>query len=1273
MAFQEAPPLDLYHMTLVPPRAVSTAVVGCFESPKHQLVVAAHHQTLAVYSATKDGLIQKVFEQQFFTTIAAIATIPAATNQLHPDYLAVTTDSGYLVALELEHVGFSYKWIKLASIMIGKSGLRRTVPGHYLAVDPQGRCLMVAALERQKLVVPIRQDVIEADDSQMIAKAAAGEDGEEEFSEKTKRKLVFGSPMEANKAAVIHDCVAVDTDGTGNPLFACIEATADAVVEGNTFKQVAYYEYDVGLHTVIRSWSMPVSLSANKLIPLPGGNFPSGVVVCGESEVTWVHNRTGSMTLRQVIPRREDMKYESGELYVQCYAMVKSKDNFFLLAQSEVGDLYRVDMNWTTSMSLSVRYFDTVPVASALVLLRRGQMFSFSESGKHHLYRILKDGFTNDSYIKKQLQVPIQLPTGEIIERIQPLFKRHELTNLRLVDTLENISPLLQVDYIPRGTAIGLDSKFVAVQGRAHLSAFSVIRQGRPMAFLEIFTTDVSFDTMWPTTLSEPGEVDSHLVLTSGENTIVLRVEANSNGTHDINAESRHVLNTEIQSIAVTPLALNSGFAQIHTRGVRHMVNRETNEWKHSIGRSITHAAVNCRQFVVAFAAGGISYFELNPSTRKPDAIGEELTVPSPVLSITMPPVSSPDELATFVGVAFEDRSFRFYSLGGSNNQRLVPLETVPCQLRITSTAFIVKGGLLIALIGLEDGSLVYVHFDRITGAKIGLSTVSCGSTAVQLVVQPHLEDRCYAFCPATQQTPCCLWYCGVQHGGFHYEPVVPSRPIPSNTRRIVGFASKNGHLLMAMAGSDLEVFRADRHDERFVATHTKLPMMARKHVLHPSATTAVVMATEHRGMTIDAQKALSKLDADLGRCPEPRDTFVSSLQVVDLRKPQGELVGQPFILPQDITALCIAIGTFTDFGRDPVIVVGAAQAYKQNPVQHDGGVLIVYRFSLNSGGQPLEYVHMTPILDDIPTSLHLFNGYLLVGHAHKNHGLQLFGWGKKQLLKKAKLATFESSIVHLTSNGPHIAVGDAASSVFFVRYQERKDKSRAGSFPGQLIPVADDVTPRRMTTCCFTDSYTVAVGDKFGNICILRLPPDVASNTSASVDEEGWEEAVGPDCMHIPKVHQVNSFHVGDVITSLSMIVLPSGGPTTPKMPGNAIMYSTIQGAVGVLKPFRTDAEFIQMYNFQNIMRRELEPLLGCEHHFYRSRFYQTSKVIDGDYLEQFYNLTAEERNILQKLVIKELNKANKVLQNRGEAPRNFDVTCDEMLKRCRSAVEAL
>jgi len=50
-----------------------------------------------------------------------------------------------------------------------------------------------------------------------------------------------------------------------------------------------------------------------------------------------------------------------------------------------------------------------------------------------------------------------------------------------------------------------------------------------------------------------------------------------------------------------------------------------------------------------------------------------------------------------------------------------------------------------------------------------------------------------------------------------------------------------------------------------------------------------------------------------------------------------------------------------------------------------------------------------------------------------------------------------------------------------------------------QLVIFADDTLPRYVTTSCMLDYDTVAVGDKFGNFSVLRLPSEV----SEAIDDD--------------------------------------------------------------------------------------------------------------------------------------------------------------------------
>lgn len=59
------------------------------------------------------------------------------------------------------------------------------------------------------------------------------------------------------------------------------------------------------------------------------------------------------------------------------------------MPQSEYGDLYKVTLDWEgeTVRDLRVQYFDTIPAATSIAVMRRGFLFAASETGDHALYQ----------------------------------------------------------------------------------------------------------------------------------------------------------------------------------------------------------------------------------------------------------------------------------------------------------------------------------------------------------------------------------------------------------------------------------------------------------------------------------------------------------------------------------------------------------------------------------------------------------------------------------------------------------------------------------------------------------------------------------------------------------------------------------------------------------------------------------------------------------------------------------------------------------------------
>jgi splicing factor 3B subunit 3 len=164
----------------------------------------------------------------------------------------------------------------------GRSGVRRVVPGQYLAADPHGRACLIAAVEKNKLVYV--------------------------FNRNAQAELTISSPLEAHKSGtLVFSLVALDV-GYANPVFASLEtdySNLDQDTSGQAYADVelVYYELDLGLNHVVRKWSEAVDPTSSLLFQVPGGNDgPSGVLVCGEESITYRHSNQEAF--RIPIPRR---------------------------------------------------------------------------------------------------------------------------------------------------------------------------------------------------------------------------------------------------------------------------------------------------------------------------------------------------------------------------------------------------------------------------------------------------------------------------------------------------------------------------------------------------------------------------------------------------------------------------------------------------------------------------------------------------------------------------------------------------------------------------------------------------------------------------------------------------------------------------------------------------------------------------------------------------------------------------------------------------------
>jgi splicing factor 3B subunit 3 len=207
------------------------------------------------------------------------------------------------------------------------------------------------------------------------------------FNRDDAARLTISSPLESHRSHCVNFALVGVDVGYDNPIFAVLEleygdADADPSEDAvaNTPKALTYYELDLGLNHVVRKWSEETEPSANHLIAVPGGeDGPGGVLVCCENKI--LYRKPDHEVVAALIPRRAALSADATVLIASSTTMKQKKGQFFFLLQSEFGDVYKVTLEFGGGAvsDIAVHYFDTIPLAAAICLLRNGVLYVASE------------------------------------------------------------------------------------------------------------------------------------------------------------------------------------------------------------------------------------------------------------------------------------------------------------------------------------------------------------------------------------------------------------------------------------------------------------------------------------------------------------------------------------------------------------------------------------------------------------------------------------------------------------------------------------------------------------------------------------------------------------------------------------------------------------------------------------------------------------------------------------------------------------------------------
>nr|XP_019006069.1 pre-mRNA-splicing factor RSE1 [Kwoniella mangroviensis CBS 8507]OCF69530.1 pre-mRNA-splicing factor RSE1 [Kwoniella mangroviensis CBS 8507] len=1180
--------MHLLNLTLQAPSNITTAVVGSFSGTKGQEILAVRGGTkLEILKLnTSTGQLDTICSTEAFGTVRNVVGFRLAG--MTKDYILASSDSGRLSILEFV-VAPTPHFESLYQEVYGKSGSRRrVVPGQYLAVDPKGRSCLVGA---SKLVYVLNRN-------------AEG-------------KLFPSSPLEAhrNHALVTH-IVGVD-QGYDNPLYAALEmdySESDEDPTGEAYENVqkylTFYELDLGLNHVVRKWSEPTDRRANLLVQVPGGqnansdrfDGPSGVLVCTEDHIIWKHMDVEAH--RIPIPRRRNPLAQRGEksrgLIIVSAVMHKIKGAFFFLLQSEEGDLYKVwiEHEGEDVKALKIKYFDTVPVANSLCILKSGYLFVASEFSDQNLYQFQALGDDDG----EQEWSSTDYPDNGNIEGPLPyaFFNPRPLQNLLQVDTLSSLDPITDASVVNLLGAGSDTPQIYATCGRGPRSTFRTLKHGLDVSVLVSSPLPGVPTNVWTLKLTDEDEFDSYIVLSFPNGTLVLSIGATIEEVNDTGFLSSG------PTLAVQQIG-DSGLLQVHPYGLRHIRGADrVDEWPAPPGQTIVAATTNKRQVVIALSTAELVYFELDPEGSLSE-YQDKKALPGNATCLSIAEVPEGRRRTPFLAVGCDNQTVSVISLEPDSTLTTLSLQalTAPpssiCLAEIFDTSIDKNRATMFLNIGLANSVLLRTVVDPVDGSLSDTRLRFLGAKPPKLVRSTiHGQPSVMAFSSRT-------WLL------YTYQDMLQTQPLIYDTLEYAWnlSAAMCPDGLIGISGNTLRIFTIPKLGEKLKQDVLPLSYTPRKFVSHPYNTVFYMIESDHRTYSPQAierivkekQASESRVDTSLLTLPpnefgRPRagaGHWASLLRVLD---PLTHESLATFDLDEDEAAFSMAIAYFERGGGEPFLVVGTGVKTTLAPKGCQEGWLRVY--AIKEQGRVLEFMHKTKT-DDVPLCLAAFQGFLLAGIGKS---LRLYEMGKKALLRKCENNSFPTGVATINVQGARIIVGDIQESTFFCVYRSVPTR--------QILVFADDTQPRWLTCVTEVDYETIVCGDKFGNIFLNRLD----SRTSETVDDD----PTGATILHeksflmgaAHKTELLAHYNVGSIVTSITKIPLVAGGR-------DVLVYTTVSGSVGALIPFVSmdDVEF--MSTLEMHMRSQNVSLVGRDHLAYRGYYVPVKGVIDGDLCENF------------------------------------------------------
>lgn len=1328
--------MRLYHLTTTPPLSGTALASGSFTGSKKQEIVVASGTHLHLYRRLKSGILHPAISVPVFASIRSLDVfrLPGTSR----DYLAVTSDSGSVSVLQAD--GARATFVSVANETFGRTGMRRTVPGEYMACDPQGRALMVAAVERQKFVYVLARD--------------------------ESNTLQLSSPLEAHRSNnATHSIAALDV-GYENPMFAALEMSYEA----GASKVLVYYELDLGLNHVVRKLSAPVNLDAFLLIAVPGDEVgPGGLLVCESGAVSY-RNLTEEDEQGNLLPRNEtnnDMDIENGssarqkkiraklpyrkndaereERMIVSAALIKHKNKkgtvFFFMLCTDIGDLIRLELLWDPEVGateMKLAYFDTLPApALDMRILRSGYLFALMEGGDSLFLKFIRsDVPENDPNGGFSTSLPINDESMDGSSNNISFTVRNSLTYLSHAESVPSFAPVLGM-HSGDFTGEGASQQVMACGRGAGGASLRVKRHGLLVEDrMETLTLNAAANGTFSFREISGEPAHKFLVISFATKTTILRVE---------NEALTEVTDSfGFRKDAATLYAAQMGrdsFVQVHANGVRFVPSGKAaanSEWTPPDGARIVAGTANNAQVLAALSNGDVMYFEMNESGSlaprdklegilaiggedEDTNIGAGHSEARPSLALSHVPQGKMQSQFFVVGDGANSKVM-VYKLDLKGNPKRVALHLAPAP--VSSLALVDFGEVdrevleansgakspntvvphpphLMLFIGTKHGALVRIGVDYTTGSlgekrSTFLGPAPISVTAMRMIGVPTclvMASRPWLFFPRGGSVTCSP-LCSIP---FQYATPFDTTDIPgfiavtSNKLRMLCLPAIES--IATVAGLPTNVTPAaspvlSTINTTSVITKSMLDATPRRIVslfssprgaggigvaprlgatgVDPAIFGQHNMMTEEepKGMDLfvvvetDHRMEFTSLECTNGKespngvkkvqkrarvVPSKEGRWASQIRLVSVRNlddangengddSEDELENLEAARTLDVSrlqpdecALCAAASR-TMGGSDANtnvshVVVSVCRKLKVNATGRTGGMHVdtveneLWTYRVENNTRKLEFLHKTVLESGYENSVHAMTAFRDVMVVGIGSGIRLYQAGMKRLLRKGELrAAVRRKVAALcTAGGDRIFIGDVQHSVTICDYAPNNNNSGGTAALPLLSVVARDSLPRWTTSMCVLDYKTVCLGDKFGNVCVLRL--DLDSNT----DDINNRLSVAA-CMH-----------VGGTVTNVSF-------------DGAAVQYATAHGAIGALVALESESEHAVVRQVERFYS-PFPSLLGRDHTAWRSTFYPVKNVVDGEVCEGVLRERGKDKDRIEKAIGRPLTDIVRVM----------------------------